>query len=388
MHNADSRLSLAPAGLVVERVEAGPEGLVVFAHSSLRTGVCPACGSVSGRVHSRYRRALADLPSHGRAVRISIVARRFRCREPACRVRIFTERLDCTIALSSARRTTRLDQIVHQLGLALGGRPAASLARRLMFPVSIDTLLRVVRRHAIRQTETLSVIGIDDWAWKRGHRYGTLICDLERRCIADLLPDREPATVEAWLAARPGIRIIARDRGGGYGGAATRAAPSAVQVADRWHLMENASAERLQYEGFLRHEEANAAIQALALTGTPIKEIVRRTAYSRKTVRKVVRGGRTEMFRFRMSSLEPFLPRLDAEWTAGCHNGAELWGRLKAAGFRGSLRIVTEWATRRRRSGSMAAAHPLRACSARSIARLMTIGRNQLSKSERSPLPS
>jgi transposase len=114
------------------------------------------------------------------------------------------------------------------------------LARRLMLPVSKDTLLRVVRRHASRDRSPLHVIGIDDWAWKRGQRYGSIICDLERRCIVDLLPDREPATVEAWLSCHPEVRVISRDRGGGYGQAATRAAPQAVQVADRWHLMENA----------------------------------------------------------------------------------------------------------------------------------------------------
>jgi len=115
-----------------------------------------------------------------------------------------------------------------------------------MLPVSKDTLLRAVRRHAAGDSSSLHVIGIDDWAWKRGQRYGSIICDLERRRVVDLLPDREPATVEAWLSRHPEITVISRDRGGGYGQAATRAAPQAVQVADRWHLMENASAAFLE----------------------------------------------------------------------------------------------------------------------------------------------
>ena len=131
-------------------------------------------------------------------------------------------------------------------GIALGGRPAAALARRLMLPVSKDTLLRAVRRRAAGDGSPLHVIGIDDWAWKRGQRYGSIICDLERRRVVDLLPDREAATVEAWLSRHPEITVISRDRGGGYGQAATRAVPQAVQVADRWHLMENASAAFLE----------------------------------------------------------------------------------------------------------------------------------------------
>jgi hypothetical protein len=151
-----------------------------------------------------------------------------------------------------------------------------------MLPVSRDTLLRVVRRQATEVMADVRVLGIDDFAWKRGQRYGTMLCDLERRQVIDLLSDREAGTVEVWLAVHPGIAIVSRDRGGGYGQAASRAAPQAIQVADRWHLMENASAaflqavrqsmrcirkvltstaidpalltcaERLQYEGFLR----------------------------------------------------------------------------------------------------------------------------------------
>ena len=140
-----------------------------------------------------------------------------------------------------SRRTARLEGLVHHLGLALGGRPAASFAKRLMLPVSNDTLLRVVRRRARTDVGPLSVIGIDDWAFRRNHRYGTIVCDLERRRVVALLPDRERATIEAWLGAHPEIEVVSRDRGGGYGEAAAKALPHALQVADRWHLFENAS---------------------------------------------------------------------------------------------------------------------------------------------------
>ena len=155
---------------------------------------------------------------------------------------MFAERFDTTVLAERARRTGRLEEIVHHLGLVLGGRPGAGFAQRLILPVSNDTLLRVVRRRALPRSEKLAVVGIDDWAYRRNHRYGTIICDLERRCVVALLPDREQATAEAWLRQHPGISIVSRDRGGGYGEAVARALPDAIQVADRWHLMENASA--------------------------------------------------------------------------------------------------------------------------------------------------
>jgi transposase len=359
--------SLSPAGLLIKDIAIEPDRVVVIARCRGNAGKCPDCGQVSDRLHSRYERRLLDLPSQGRAVQIRIAVRRFRCAAPECRRRIFAEALGDTVAGRSARRTARLEAIVHHLGIALGGRPAAALARRLRLPVSKDTLLRTIRRHAAADRSPLHVIGIDDWAWKRGQRYGSIVCDLERRRVVDLLPDREPSTVEGWLSRHPEITIISRDRGGGYGQAASRAAPQAVQIADRWHLMENASAafleavrrsmrqirialgsttidpallthaERLQHEGYLRREEAYEIIRALAKAGTSIKEIVRRTGRSRKLVRDIVRGGGGDVFRCRSNVLEPHLAWLDAEWSAGCRNGAELWRRLQAAtGFRGA----------------------------------------------------
>ncbi len=286
--------------------------------------------------------------------------RRFRCELLTCVRRIFAGRFDASVLTPWARRTARLEGLVHHLGLALGGRPGASFAKRLMLPVSNDTLLRVVHRRGCPQAPPPTVIVIDDWAWRRNHRYGTIICDLERRRPICLLPDREAATAQAWLSEQPQIAIVARDRGGAYGLATARALPNAVQVADRWHLMENAShafldavrksmrqirsavgamtinpallsaAERLQYEGYLRREEANAVVFALAKEGMAIKEIVRRTGHSRSLVRQIVRGQRNDVFRVRESSLEGYLPWLDAEWSEGRRNGAELWRRLRA----------------------------------------------------------
>jgi transposase len=142
------------------------------------------------------------------------------------------------------------------------------------------------------------------------------------------------------------------------------------------------AAERLQYEGYLRREETNAAILALSKSGIPIKQIVRQTGYSRKLVRQIIRGERNDVFRTRQSSLDLHLPWLDDQWATGCRNGAELWRRLQAGGFRGSLRVVSEWTTRRRRAEKADAQNLQRIPSARTIARLMTIGRDLLTKAE------
>jgi transposase len=142
------------------------------------------------------------------------------------------------------------------------------------------------------------------------------------------------------------------------------------------------AAERLQYEGFLRREDTNMAILKQAETGVSIKEIVRLTRHSRGLVRRVLRGQRSDVFRVRESSLERHLPWLDAQWTASHCNGAELWRGLKAQGFRGSVRVATEWATRRRRAETSDTQSLQRVPSARTIARLMTNGRDTLSKSE------
>lgn len=343
MPTAISLSSLIPSGLSVEQFEVVGGVLIVTESVRNRQATCPSCSSPARRVHSRYIRRLADLPSAGRPVRLRLITRRFRCDVATCQRRIFAERFG-DAAPERARRTGRMECIVHHLGLALGGRPAASFAERLMMPVSNDTLLRVVRRRARQRKDPLAVIGIDDFAFRRNHHYGSIVCDLERRRIVKLLPDREIATVAAWLADHHEISVVSRDRGGGYGEAAARTLPNVVQVADRWHLMENASAafldavkksmkqirvalgatvvdpklltsaERLQYEGYLRREETNAVVTDLAADGVSVKEIVRRTGRSRGLVRQIVRGERTDIFRTRQGSLDPHLPFLEAQW--------------------------------------------------------------------------
>jgi len=284
---------LVPRGFVVESAVKDDGGFVITIRGMVTACPCPMCGSACSRVHSPE--ALGGSSGRRRPDRADFAGPSPFCDAEACVRRIFAERFE--VVEPRARRTSRLDDVVHCLAITLGGRPAASLSRRLNVMVSNDTLLRMVRRRGLRSFPPPSIVGIDDWAWRRNHRYGTLICDLERRATIALLPDREPATAEAWLAQQSQICVVARDRGGGYAVAAQRALPHAIQVADRWHLMENASsafldavrksmrqirtamgasvidpslltfAEKLQYEGYLRREETNAAILSLSKQG-------------------------------------------------------------------------------------------------------------------------
>lgn len=155
------------------------------------------------------------------------MAHRFWCDAVLCGRRIFCEQFDNGVLARFGRRTERLETIVHHLGLAIGGRPAAAFARRLMVPVSSDTLLRVLRRRVVDQNDELTVIGIDDFAFRRGQTSGTIVCDLERRKPVTLLPRRALDTPRVWLAGHQSISIVARDRGGGYGEAIAKALPEA-----------------------------------------------------------------------------------------------------------------------------------------------------------------
>lgn len=372
---ATATLLPAPAvGLALDQLRTDEHRIVVELATTAPEADCPLCGRAATRVQSHYWRALADLPWQGVPVRLRLHARRFWCDTPDCPRVIFTERVPA-LAAPYARRTARLTAILTQIGFALGGEGGARLLAALGMPASPDTLLDLVRQAPPAPTPAPRVLGIDDFALRRGRTYGTILIDLERHVAVDVLPDRDADSVARWLAAHPGVEVISRDRSGVYADGARRGAPAATQVADRWHLLKNIGDALERILG--RHREALRAVtisppptdpaapvspptavrppvatpgdarrralhkevHELHQRGLSLSAIGRRVGLTRVTVRRYLRAVVCPVRSARRTQL-PALGQHEAylreRWAAGCDNAAQLWRELRARGFPGS----------------------------------------------------
>ncbi len=226
------------AQLIIEDVQVKTGKIEIHARRCGLEASCPDCRHMSEKIHSRYHRHPYDLPCFGFRVQLHLRVRRFFCRYAGCLRRTFAETFP-ELVHYKARRTQRLSQQQLAVAFAVSGEAGRQLSPALAMPVSGDTLIRAIRQLPDEEVTTPRVLGIDDWANKRGHTYGTILVDLESRQPVDLLNSREADDVTAWLKQHPGVEIISRDRGHDYAKAASDGAPTAQQVADRWHLLKN-----------------------------------------------------------------------------------------------------------------------------------------------------
>jgi transposase len=225
-------------GLKLTHMEISGKQLVLLVSSTNPMTCCPVCQTASRQIHCYYTRIITDLCWADLGVRLVVRVRRFVCSNTLCPRRTFAERLGEQIK-AYARRTKRCETQLQSIALMLGGKAGARLAKIIGLPISSDTLLRLVRAMVVPQCSTPAVLGIDDFALRKGVQYGTILVDVENQHLVDLLPDREKATVIAWLKTHPGIKAIRRDRGMTYAEAAREALPEAIQIADRFHLLQN-----------------------------------------------------------------------------------------------------------------------------------------------------
>src|SRR5437764_3565418 len=235
---SSSPLFPLPDGLEITTVSETPEEVLVHVSSYRASSPCPRCSMPSSAIHSSYRRHPKDLPCAGRPIRLVFAVRKFFCRNPDCSRKVFTERLADFIETSS-RLTKRLRTAVQDIGFATCGKGGEQLGGKLGMPISDVSMLWSLFLLPSPEIGQVRVVGVDDWSWRRGKRFGSILVNLEAHKIIDLLADREAESVKQWLATHPEVEIVSRDRGGVYIDGATWGAPQATQVADRWHILSN-----------------------------------------------------------------------------------------------------------------------------------------------------
>jgi len=367
-------------------------------HSTQTHAPCPLCATPARRIHSDYERTLADLPWAQYRVRLQLRVRKWFCRNRACPRRIFTERLP-TVAAPWARRTLRLAQRLIALGRALGGQAGVQLGHAWDVVVSRNTLLRGLRQQPTPSFPTPTVLGVDDFALRKRHTYGTILVDLERRQPVELLPDRTAETVAQWLREHPGVEVIARDRSSAYAEGARQGATAATQVADRFHLLQNlretldevftthhqvldavnaamrqqpvplsdgtmavpvpppATPPRAQQQAAQRAARRHAIydeVWTLHRAGWTVPAIAAQVGRGRRTIERYLRTPtwpvRQHRSHYGRSLLNPYKDYLLERWNAGCRTAMQLFRELQPRGYTGSYRRVAAYASRLRQA--------------------------------------
>ena len=383
MHSLKTLLQL-PCGWRCSRQIISSDGITLHLHGKRKTAQCPECFKRSDSVHSCRRRRIQHLPCSGHTLWLVFSVRHWYCRNPACSRKIFAESL-APFAGSHQQSSQALQNLQRQLGLIAGGEAGKRAATAVGLRCSTDTLLRRVINTPETKQSGAPHVGIDEWAWHRGHRYGTLIVNLDTHRPLVLLPGRDQRTLATWFRKYPEIQVVSRDRSGVYATAAREGAPQARQVADRWHLLKNIgdALERMMYRHIplirlvaselspkkspdpepsvpaasLRHPERLkqqtrkkrhqrwTEVMALHNKGCSFREISRITGLSRVTVSRWVRSGTFPKMSTRPPKrglLDPWREWLKEQRESGNYNASRIWREMVARGFTGSETIVRD----------------------------------------------